>query len=168
MCPFPHIVAILCALLCNIRTRARLGHVTSLGGPRSVYKSDIECRFLSQNGQMTLKVKVNDSHFEYQLRVSQEAYLVQICWFQLKSIISYHMDRPQDGQNDFEGQDQWPPFSIPAMSILGCIIDANLVILAQICDELSCWQAKFPRILSQIGPNDLEGHGQWPLLSIPT
>ena len=35
---------------------------------------------LSQNGQITLKVKVNDPHFQYQLRESQEAYLVQICW----------------------------------------------------------------------------------------
>ena len=33
---------------------------------------------------------------------------------------------------------------------------ANLVILAQICDELSCGQAKFPTILSQNGQNDLE------------
>ena len=27
---------------------------------------------------MTLRVKVNDSHFQYQLRESQDAYLVQI------------------------------------------------------------------------------------------
>ena len=45
---------------------------------------------------------------------------------------------------------------------------ANLVILAQIYDELSCGQAGIPRILSQNGKNDLEGHGQWPLFSIPT
>ena len=45
---------------------------------------------------------------------------------------------------------------------------ANLVILAQICDELLRRQAKFPRILSQNGQNDLEGHGQWPPFSIPT
>ena len=37
---------------------------------------------------------------------------------------------------------------------------ANLVILAQIYDELLCGQAKFPRILSQNGQNDLEGQGQ--------
>ena len=55
-------------------TRARLGRVVPLGRPRSVYKNNIECSFLSRNdGQITLKVKVND-----QLRVSQEAYLVQI------------------------------------------------------------------------------------------
>ena len=39
---------------------------------------------------------------------------------------------------------------------------ANLVIVAQIDDELSHGQAKFPRILSQNGQNDLEGQGQWP------
>ena len=44
---------------------------------------------------------------------------------------------------------------------------ANLVIPAQICDELLRGQAKFPRILSQNGQNDLEGHGQSPLFSIP-
>ena len=44
---------------------------------------------------------------------------------------------------------------------------ANLVILAQIYDELSRGQAKFPRILSQNGQNDPEGHGQWPPVSKP-
>ena len=34
---------------------------------------------------------------------------------------------------------------------------ANLVILAQICDELSRWKAKFPKILSQNGQNYFEG-----------
>ena len=42
---------------------------------------------------MTLKVKVNDLHFQYQLRESQDVYLVQIWWFQLKSITSYHADK---------------------------------------------------------------------------
>ena len=37
---------------------------------------------------------------------------------------------------------------------------ANLVILAQICHELSFGQAEFARILSQNGQNDLEGQGQ--------
>ena len=37
---------------------------------------------------------------------------------------------------------------------------ANLVILAQICDELLCGQAKFPRILSQNDQNDIEGHAR--------
>ena len=50
-------------LSCHIISRARLGRITPLGRPRSVYKSNVECRFLSQNGQMALKVKVNDLHF---------------------------------------------------------------------------------------------------------
>ena len=33
----------------------------------------------------------------------------------------------------------------------------NLLILDQICDELSCGEAEFPRILSRNGQNDLEG-----------
>ena len=43
---------------------------------------------------------------------------------------------------------------------------ANLVILAQICFELSYGQAKLPKILCQNGQYDLEGHGQWPPFSI--
>ena len=72
----------------------------------------------------------------------------------------------QNCQNDLEGQDQWPPFSIPVKSIPGCMFAANLVILTQICGENSCGQAKFPGILSQRGQNDLESQGQWPLFSI--
>ena len=73
----------------------------------------------------------------------------------------------QNGQNDLEGQGQWPLFSIPAENITGCMFSANLVILAQICDELSCGQAELPRILSENGQNDPEGQGQWPQFSIP-
>ena len=40
---------------------------------------------LSPNSQMTLKVKVNDPHFQHQVRESQDAYLVQLWWFSLKS-----------------------------------------------------------------------------------
>ena len=65
----------------NIKPRARFGRVAPLGQPRSVYKSTVECRFLSRNDGQTLKVKVNDLHFQYQLRKSQDAYLVQIWWF---------------------------------------------------------------------------------------
>ena len=69
--------------------------------------------------------------------------------------------------SNLEGQGQWPPFSIPAESIPGCMFGANLVILAQICYESSRGQSEFPRILSQNGQNDLEGQGQWPPFSIP-
>ena len=127
----------------------------------------------------------------------------------------------RNGQNDLEGQGRWLLFSIPTKSIPGCMFSTNLVVLAQICDELVCgqsqislnseskwpkrpWrprsmtsilytkkgipgcmfganlvilaqicdelsggQAKFPWILGQNGQNDLEGQGQWPPFSIP-
>ena len=38
-------------------------------------------KFYVKMAKMTLKVKVNDLHFQYQPRVSQEACLVQIWWF---------------------------------------------------------------------------------------
>ena len=72
-----------------------------------------------------------------------------------------------NGQNDLKGEGQWPLFSITAKSITECVLVANLVILSQICDELSCGQIKFLRILSQNGQNDLEGQCQWPLFSNP-
>ena len=52
-------------------TRACLGLVALLHRPRSVYRSNVECSFLSRNdGQMTLKIKVNDPHFQYQQIIS--------------------------------------------------------------------------------------------------
>ena len=65
----------------QILTRARSERVTPLGRLNSVYNGDIEYRFLRRNGQMTLKVKVNDLHFQYQLREYQDAYLVHIWCF---------------------------------------------------------------------------------------
>ena len=38
-------------------------------------------KFWVKMAKMTLKVKVNDLHFQYQPRVSQDACLVQIWWF---------------------------------------------------------------------------------------
>ena len=58
-----------------------------------------------------------------------------------------------------EGQGQSHPFfSIPAMSIAGCMWGANLVILAQICDELSPRNQIFWNSESK-WPNDLDGQG---------
>ena len=48
----------------------------------------------------------------------------------------------QNGQNKLEGQGQWSPFSILVENIPWCMFGANLVILAKICDELSCRQGK--------------------------
>ena len=72
----------------------------------------------------------------------------------------------QKGQNDLKDQVQLPLFSIPAESIPGCMFSANMVILSQICDDLLCGQAKFPRILRQNGQNDLKDQGQSPSFSI--
>ena len=103
---------------------------------------------LSKMAKMTLKVKVNDLHFLYQPRVSQDACLEQIWWFLLKSVTSYRGQAEfpiivsKNGQNDLEGQCRWSPFSIPADSIPGCMFRANLVIPAQTYDQLLCRQGK--------------------------
>ena len=75
---------------------------------------------------------------------------VQIWWFLPKSVTIYRADKPNRpelqvkmAKKKLEGQGQWPLFSIPAQSITGCMFGANLVIPAQICDELSCGQGKF-------------------------
>ena len=115
----------------------------------------------------TLKVKVNDPYFQYQPRVSQDAFLVilaQICQDLLSEQIKFPKILSLNSQNDLEGQGQWPSFSIPDKIIPICMFGANLMIPSQICDELLCGRAEFPRILSQ---NDLQGQGQWPLFSIP-
>ena len=57
-------------------------------------------------------------------------------WFEMPSHSLWcHCNVPrilsQNGRNDFEGQGQWPSFSIPAESIPGCMFCSNLVILAQ-------------------------------------
>ena len=43
------------------------------------YRKD-KPNFLEFWVKMTLKVKVNDLHIQYQPRLSQDAYLVQIWW----------------------------------------------------------------------------------------
>ena len=52
--------------------------------------------------KMALKVKVIDFHFHYQPRVSQDACLEQIKWFQLKPVTSYRVDNVKftDGRTD--------------------------------------------------------------------
>ena len=95
---------------------------------------------------MTLKVKDNDSHFQYQLRESL-VILAEIHYKLSCKQAKFPRILSQNGQNNIEGHSQWPAFSIAAQSIPGCMFHANLVILAHICDELSRRQAEFPRIL---------------------
>ena len=68
-------------------TRPPLGHVIPLGWPRSVIRAQ---NFLSQKA---FNVNINDPHFQYQPRVSQDACLVQMWWFLPKSAMSYHVDK---------------------------------------------------------------------------
>ena len=58
---------------------------------------------------MTLKAKVNDPYFQYQPRVSHNACLVQIWWFQPKSVTSSRADKVKftDGRTD-AGNDNTP------------------------------------------------------------
>ena len=72
---------------------------------------------LSRNDQMTLKVKVSDPHFQYQLIISQDACSVQIWYFKPKTLTSYCADQlnflefwVQNGQNDLECQGHEPNF----------------------------------------------------------
>ena len=95
-------------------TKARLGHVTPLDHPRSVYKRDVECRFLSRNGQMTLNVKVKAPYFKCQLKVFHNACLVKILVIsaQICDELSCGQgkvhDKRTDGQTDRRRQWQYP------------------------------------------------------------
>ena len=68
--------------------------------------------------------------------------LAQICDELLHRQTEFPRILSQNGQNDLEGQDQWPAFSIPAESLPRYMFGANLVILAQILDKLSGRQCK--------------------------
>ena len=146
----------------QIITRTRLGRATPLGRPRSVYKSDVECCSLSQNGLegqgqwppfWITAERIPKCIFRANLVI-----LALIYYQLLRTQARFPRIRSTTGQNDLE-DDQWSPSSIAAERITGCMFAANLVILAQTCEESSREQVKFPIILSQ---NDLEGQGQWP------
>ena len=49
--------------------------------------------FWVKMAKMTLKVKFNDPYVQYQPRVSHDGSLVQIWWYQLKSVTSYREDK---------------------------------------------------------------------------
>ena len=58
--------------------------------------------------KLNLKTKVNDRHFQYQLKTSPDAVLVHICRFQFKSMTSYCADKVtfEDGQKDWRRDGQ--------------------------------------------------------------
>ena len=68
--------------------------------------------------------------------------LAQICDDLWHGLVKFPRILSQNDQNDLEDQGQWRLFSKPTESIPGCMFGANLVIPAQICDELSCGQGK--------------------------
>ena len=74
--------------------------------------------FWVKMAKMTLKVKANDPYFQYQPRVSHDAYLVQIWLFHLKSVTSYRADKVNfmDGRMDRRRQRQYP-FSLKGQGV---------------------------------------------------
>ena len=68
--------------------------------------------------KIILMVQVNNPHFEYQLRASQDARLVEILQFQPKSVMSCYADKPNflefwvkmTKMTLKESQSQWPYF----------------------------------------------------------
>ena len=75
-------------------------------------------------------------HFQHQPHECQCAYLVKIWWLKIQNniiITSYHLDKT----NFQEISVKWQKLSIPAESITSCMFCVNLVIHAQVYDELS-------------------------------
>ena len=107
-------------------------------------------RILSQMAKITLKIKVNVLHFQYQLRVSHEACLVLTCWFQLKSVISYRADKlkltgKQKGrQTDRRRQRQYP-FGLKGPKVKTCIVQSvYMMICAKRRDQpANIWQRNY-------------------------
>ena len=101
---------------------------------------------------MTLKVMVNDTHFQYLLRESHDACFMQIWWFQLKSVMSYCADTPNFLEVNMvkmtlkvEVNDPCSPSSIPAESIPvpWCMFGANLVIQLKSVTSYNTGRVKF-------------------------
>ena len=129
-----------------LENESTLGRITPLGRPRWVYNSNAERCFLKSWGEMTLKVKVNDPPYSISVKryihvygatlviLAQNHYNLLCGQTRFPTILSHN------GQNDLEGQIHL--FSIPNESIPEYMLDANLVIPAQICDKLLCGQGK--------------------------
>ena len=81
---------------------------------------------------MTLKVKVNNLHFQYQLRESHGANFVIAAQIHYKLSYGQADFLSQNGQIDLQVQGLSPPSSIPVESISVCIFGTNLVIAAEL------------------------------------
>ena len=146
-------------------TKARLGRATPLGQPKSVYKRDIECclfEFWVQMAKWLWRSRTMTC-FQYQL---------MCIWSKFDNSnlnpLQVIMRASQISKNS---ESKWTWRSRSMTPIFNNSRDypkmyawLKLVVPAQICDELSCGQVKFPKNMSQ---NDLEGQGQWLPFSIP-
>ena len=78
-------------------------------------------KFWVKMAKMTLKIKVNDPHFQYQLRIGMMDVWCKFCWFQPKSVASYRAGKPNFLQlrDKMAKMTSWrsrsmTPFSTPA------------------------------------------------------
>ena len=130
---------------------------------------------------MTLEVKVNDPNIQYQSRESQDKMHI---WCKLCDSSSNPLQvNAWTSKISKNSESKWPwrsrtsifntnqKYSMvhvwwfqPKAVLSFCADKSNLW---EFCEELLCGQAKFPRILSQHGQNDLDGQGQRRLFSIP-
>ena len=125
--------------------------VTPLSRSRSVYKNDVERRFLESWDEMakwlwrsrSMSPVFNTSQKNIKMHIwCKLVILAQILYTLLRRQTKFPRILSQNGQNDPEGQGQRPLYSIPAESIPWCMFGANLVFPTQICDESSCRQDK--------------------------
>ena len=109
--------------------------------------------------KVTLKVKVNDCHFQYQVKVSHDACLVQIWCCQLKFMKSYCADKVKstDGRTDRQTQATTIPFGLKGQGVrAGYTWHLELLIIeSNICDSRSllvlfCTKTLYPLILLKI------------------
>ena len=124
-------------------TRARLGRVTPLGRPRSIYMTDVECRFLKPNGLegqgQWPSFSMTNERTPRCILGANLVILAQIHYKLSRGHAKFPRILSQNAQNDLEGQGQWPPFSIPAESIPQSMFGANLVYLGKICCRVIGW-----------------------------
>ena len=126
----------------NRKKQARLGHVRPLGQPISVIQ---EQRWMPVFEKKWPKWPWRSKSMTFIFSTIWEHPKIHVwCKFgdsisNLWRVITQTGKFPrilsQNCQNDLEGQGQLPLFSIPSESIPRCMSGANLVILAQICDE---------------------------------